>query len=265
MNRRQLFTAAALGFTGGLATVDIASLFSPRPSRPSQDVRYRSGTIVSFDPNTLENVVNVGGTDLTDLPLLGVGEATLLTAGSVVGILVIGDENHGKTYAIIGRLVSPNTPAAEDAIGLLNSQIKAAVVATAESTTSTVNYVDLTTVGPSVTVNVGPSGRVAIIATAAVFSSASNVTNAGFGGLTDVALSGANTSNPDSATILGGLSRLTKSQSAQYTLQFSNSITAAIVLEGLNSGNTTFKLMYRAASSTSGATFSNRTLTVIKL
>ena len=138
---------------------DLASLFGPGPDPASQDLRYRQGTVLTFNEVTLQNTIQVGSTVLTDVPLLGVGEASLLTTGSVVGVLVVGGDT--KQYYITGRIVVPNTPDAADAISLLSVLTTAAETA-ADETTSSTTYTDLGTVGPSVAVTVGPSGRLSI-------------------------------------------------------------------------------------------------------
>lgn len=141
---------------------DLAGLFAAPAAKPSQDMRYRQGTVVTFNPVTLQNTVDVGGTILTDLPLLGVGEATLLVPGSVVGIVSIGSTAAGSdTWAILGRLVVPNTAQASDAVSLLNARTKTAQILDDELTSSG-TYTDLGTFGPSVDVMVGPSGRLSV-------------------------------------------------------------------------------------------------------
>ena len=147
-----------------------AALFAARPSQPSQNLRYRQGIITSWNPVTLENTVNVGGTEMVNLPVLGVAEVDVYSPGDVVGLLVI--ESSGSTgsvmYAIIGQLVIPGTQAATDAINAsLNSRIFTDFIIQGESTLSS-TYTDLETIGPAVTVPVGPSGRILVIATAQI-------------------------------------------------------------------------------------------------
>lgn len=84
--------------------MSLADLFGPEPAGPTQPVAFRQGRIVSINSVTLANTVLVGGTVMTNLPLLG-GEASLLTAGTVVGVAVVGTE--AKTYYIIGKIVKP--------------------------------------------------------------------------------------------------------------------------------------------------------------
>ena len=243
---------------------DLASLFAAPPEQPSHDVRYRQGTIVAFNPITLENTVLVGGTTLANLPLLGVGEATLLVPGAVVGIQVVGDAV--KEYVIVGRIVKPNTADAADAMSLLNSQIYTDFILTDESTTS-VPYTDLATVGPRVTVPVGPSGRILVLASAQMNGTtpAGNPTNGD--SRINLEFSGANTESPTDLTRLLGIWALSISSPAT-NLQYVRAvmITAQAVFEGLNPGNTTITLKYRNGwGGANTVSFARRTLTVIKL
>lgn len=93
---------------------DIAALFGDPPEQPSQDVRFRQGLIVTFNKDTLENTVNVGGTVLTNLTVLSSGEVRLLVAGAVVEIVVVGSST--KTMYITGRILKPGTPEAASAV-----------------------------------------------------------------------------------------------------------------------------------------------------
>lgn len=77
------------------------------PPGPSQNLRYRQGTIRSFNQSTLANVVRVGNSDLANLPLIGVENTTHLDAGVVVALAVIESETGLTTYGILGRLRQP--------------------------------------------------------------------------------------------------------------------------------------------------------------
>ena len=244
---------------------DLADLFVAAPDPPSQDVRFRQGVIVTFDQVTLENTVLVGGTVLANLPLLGVGEATLLVPGAVVGIMSVGAT--AKTMFIIGRAVVPNTADAADAIGLLNSQIYTDFIITGENCTST-TYTDLATVGPRVIVPIGASGRILIIATAQIqWVSSTGATTIGDGRF-DVEFTGANSRTPTEAVDpLVGLNSLTVTVSAgTNTSVLIASTTSQAVFDGLNPGDTTITMKYRkSVAATSNPDFFRRTLTVFKL
>lgn len=245
---------------------DLVSLFANPPDPPSQDVRFRQGTIVTFNQITLQNTVLVGGEVLTDLPLLGVGEATLLVSGAVVGIMVVGDA--AKTMFITGRIVTPNTPDAANAVALLNSQIFASTILTGETCSST-TYTDLATVGPQVVVPVGPSGRILIVASAQIQWTTTAAANTNNDGRFDVEFAGANTRSPNEASdplvgvvkdqiIIGGGGT---NSTARIT-----TVTAQAVFAGLNTGNTTITMKYRdSQAGTNPCDFFRRTLTVFKL
>lgn len=93
---------------------DLAGLFGDPPEQPSQDVRYRQGVVITFNKDTLENTVNVGGTVLTDLTVLSTGDVRLLIPGAVVGVLAVGTTT--KTLFITGRILIPGTPEAASAV-----------------------------------------------------------------------------------------------------------------------------------------------------
>lgn len=80
---------------------DIVPLFDP--SAPA--VRFRQGQIVAWDPATGSNTIDVGGSTLTDVPILNTGEAIALKAGHIVCML-----GQGMSWFIIGRVTPPNDP-----------------------------------------------------------------------------------------------------------------------------------------------------------
>lgn len=240
-------------------TDDLSTLFLPPPAGPASPLDYRQGAIVAFNPITLQNTVNVGGTELTDLPLLGVGEATLLTAGSVVGLVSIGGPV--KTLAIVGRLVYPDTDQARDAVALLSSNTKADTIGTQEPRSST-SYGDLATVGPQVTVTVKHTGRLLVTISYGIQALAA----ATFGGSATIEMSGANNLTADDAANVEHFhARHWHSVSAgTYTQQ--DSPCASKVFEGLLPGETVITMKYRSiVGGAPDADFSRRTLTVIAL
>jgi hypothetical protein len=244
---------------------DLVTLFTADPAAPSQDVRFRQGEIVTFNPVTLANTVLVGGTVLANLPLLGVGEATLLVPGAVVGILVVGDA--AKTYFITGRIVTPGTADATNAVSLLNSQIYTDHISTGETCSSS-TYGDLATVGPRVTVPVGPSGRILIIATAQIQWATAALATTNGDGRFDVEFTGANNRTPNEVVDpLVGVLQLTMITSAGTNAEASvASLTTQAVFSGLNPGDTVITMKYRrAAAATQNTDFFRRTLTVFKL
>lgn len=225
---------------------DLTDLFTPPPPGPAQAVSYRQGTVIAFDKFTLANTIRVGGTDLTDLPILGVGETTMLGPGDVVGILVV-----GSTLAILGQLVIPNTTAAFDAISLPSSNTYTANVNTAQSTTST-TWTDLATVGPTISnVRIGPSGRCLVFISATM-----NILSAPEGGSMGYDITGATTLGPsDQGRDLAHYGSTGASLSA----------TRLVLQEGLNTGLHTFTAKYFYGGGAGSISFSFRNLTVMAL
>ena len=237
---------------------DLADLFGPPPAGPSQAVRYRQGVITAFNPATLENTVSVGGAILTDVAMLGVAEAASLTVGSVVGLLLLGDVNGATTWTIVGRIVTPNTPDAIEAITQLARNVRSAEVTTSESPGSLNVWLDLATLGPFVQITVGASRAVVVIASAIVALTDTGVlSEAGFFGLT---ASGVNTIDPNTSGLPAGQAQIVKSAVGQ-TLTVT--VAAQWTLTGLTPGDTTFGLKYIANGGTPA--FAARNITVIVL
>src|SRR6185295_18946140 len=244
---------------------DLAPLFAEPPEQPSQDWRFRQGVIVAFNQITLQNTVLVGGTRMTDLPLLGVGEATLLVPGAVVGIPSVGDST--KTMFIAGLVVTQNTADAASATALLNSQIYTDFVVTGE-TCSSATYGDLATVGPRVTVPVGASGRILVVATAQIQWTGATLPNTQGDGRFDVEFTGANTRTHDEAVdpLVGILDLVVATTAGNNGTFMAVSTTTQAVFGSLNPGNTTITMKYRRSAAASQDTqFFRRVLTVFKL
>jgi len=82
-------------------TDDMAPLYR----RGGPGVRFRQGVVLAWDPATGANTIDLGGSSVTDVPILNTGEAIALRAGHVVGLL-----GQGKSWFIIGRVTPPNDP-----------------------------------------------------------------------------------------------------------------------------------------------------------
>jgi hypothetical protein len=80
---------------------NLAPLFGAGPP----GVRFRQGTILTWNANTGENTVDLAGGVLTNVPILNTGEAVALKAGHVVGLL-----GQGTSWFIVGRVTPPNDP-----------------------------------------------------------------------------------------------------------------------------------------------------------
>jgi hypothetical protein len=84
-----------------MITDNLAPLFDSGPP----GVRFRQGTILTWDPNTGANTVDMGGGTLTNVSILNTGEAIALKAGHVVGLI-----GQGSTWCLLGRVTPPNDP-----------------------------------------------------------------------------------------------------------------------------------------------------------
>ena len=82
-------------------TDDLAPLFDPG----APGVRFRQGTIVSWNAATGSNLIDIGGSTLTDVPILNTGEAIALKTGHIVCLL-----GQGMAWFIIGRVTPPGDP-----------------------------------------------------------------------------------------------------------------------------------------------------------
>lgn len=136
-----------------------------------------------------------------------------------------------------------------DAAYVAKADAATALVTPPESTASG-TYTDLTTVGPTVTVTVGASGRVRVEISAWLSSNTANGT-----AFMDFAASGGNT------RAAGTLDSTLFAGSAYAGQQFS--MTKSYILTGLAAGSTTFTAKYSASGGT--ASFQNRRIIVTPL
>ena len=161
-NKRTVALLTYAAITAMMITAAATAVRRPRTEAPSQDVRYRQGTVIAFNPVTLENTVDVGGTAMVNLQVLGVADAAALRPGAVVGLVAVESSRGITTYAILGRLVTPGSPGATDTITATSQRIYTDTVATNEGTSSG-SFTDLATIGPAVTATIGASGRALVI------------------------------------------------------------------------------------------------------
>lgn len=220
------------------------------PAGPALPVQFRQGVIMSFNRLTLENTVRVGGTVLTNLPILGVGETAALSVDDVVAVLVI-----GRSMAILGQMVVPGTSAAETAISLLSANTYSASADDTETEATVAAWHDLASPGPVVeNVVIGPSGRCLVYITAAltVVGGTSGSVNMGYeiSGATAVAAG----ANPQYLAYSG-------------TANTGISATCVASQSGLNAGTHTFTAKYQSPVLAGGAQarYNNRNLTVVAL
>jgi hypothetical protein len=225
---------------------ELDPLFEPPDAGSARPMSYRQGRILTFNKITLQNTVLVGTTVFTDLPLLGIAEATTLEPGDAVGLMALPGE-----YAILGQMVRPNTPDAATAISALSSNIYSATVATFEQTNSGI-YTDLATLGPTLqNVRIGTTGRCLVILSAII-----NVGTVASGGEMGYAITGATTVSPGD---------IGHSVSEYAAANIANARTAVYLRSGLNAGLHTFTAKYLYGGGASSAGFSFRNITVVAL
>lgn len=235
---------------------DLVPFLAPKPT---SGVGFRQGVIVTWDTNTAENTVLVGGQLMTNLPVLNTSEAAILAADDVVGILTF-----GNTWAIMGRFTIPGTPEAASSLSSLRTQSQD--VSASESTTSS-TLTDLATYGPEVEINVGPSGRVLVILSAIMTfevlrGSAINTS----GAYMAYAMSGANTASAVELRALYGSIRYDSLQAGGFdtNVECIQGVSRVMLREGLNPGLTTFTAKYRRDTG-GNVSFSNRNVTVMAI
>lgn len=232
---------------------------------PAQSVGFRTGSIVFFNSLTLENIINVGGTHVFNLPLLGVAEYSTMVAGATVGLLQIRSDNGTTSYAIMGRFVSPGTQAAIDSLNALNDRMYAAdnLGGTIGSTNST-TYVDFGQ-GPVVSgIRIGPSGRALVILGCNINS---GTTEGSTGGEMTVAISGATTRGASSDYAYRAQAAIFGNTPSTVTVDttFNDRACMVSIVHGLTPGVHAFTAWYAADSSSSTVTFSDPVVAVLAL
>ena len=226
------------------------------PPGPAQEVAYRQGVILYFNPVTGSNVVQIGSTEMRDLPLQGVADVASLVRGAVVSLLAIRSTQGLVTYTILGRLVRPNTTEYTDAITLVSQRIYSDTVADAETTTS-ITYADLGTPGPEVTAQIGVSGRALVLVTAAFQNTLADTTIRSANVV--YAVSGATTVTPVDVSRGAYLQSKVGTSTGETGARFS-----AASLIDLNPGPNTFTVKY-ASGNGEVVGFSDRNITVFAL
>jgi hypothetical protein len=257
MKRRSLFAVAATALLSGdaMRSDDLVPILG---KKTPPGVGYRQGVIVSYNQNTAENVVLVDGSLVENIPILNTSEAALLAADDVVGIMTV-----GGTWAILGRFTYPGTPEAVSALSSLRTQ---SVDETAAETTTSGSFTDLATVGPTASINVGPSGRVLVIVSADFQGEAPRGSTLNTGGAwMGYTMSGANTASAiDRYSAKCAIQYDNVSTSFITTLRINTAMSRVTLREGLNTGNTTFTAKYKRDTAGT-ASFSNRNITVMAL
>ncbi|XVU25816.1 hypothetical protein ACQPZJ_01790 [Actinoplanes sp. CA-054009] len=224
-------------------------------------VGFRQGVIVSWSQETAENVVLVGGTLMSNLPILNTSEAAILAEGDVVGILTA-----GATWGILGRFTIPGSAEAVSALSALRMQSD--TVTSSQDTTNT-DPTDLATPGPEVSIVVPSTGRLLVMVSAYVdvVAAASSVTGIVTGsGFMGWQMSGANSLSSGANRSLQAQFRYVSSLSGGLQTEFDMRVgaTRAALVQGLTPGLTTITAKYWTSSNTA-ATFAQRNLTVLAI
>lgn len=234
-----------------------------------------TGSILLVDANGQTNTrLQVGGINGRGFHLTADGVAVVNIVGNLIGgvaewtisgdgvvtnvadntlwsnaALEIAADRTGDIYLPRSNRLSAGSTITDASGKAISYAVSAAAVATEESTASA-SYADLTTAGPAVTVNVGPSGEAKVEFTAQVTPSASGVY-----GLVAPEVSGATTVAADDTR-----SALYMAHGAGTRGQAS----AVLVLTGLTPGANTITLKYKHANGGT-ASFRRRSLVVTPL
>lgn len=118
---------------------DLSGILAAAANPSSPAVSFRQGTVTLWDGSTGQNIVNVGGTDVHDLPCLNIGDFVTLIPGDVVGLLRV-----GATYMILGRIVPPEPPDVNRAVVAFDVQSGFAANITLTPTEATLTSCTLT-------------------------------------------------------------------------------------------------------------------------
>lgn len=126
-------------------------------------VSFRKGTIIEFDENTGESVVEVGGTNIVALAMLGIAEVATYEVGASVGVLVV-DTGGSQSWFVLGRIARPDTDAYRKALLRQGDATQTDFDGSTGTVVGVASYIDLSpgTIGPRVVVNVGVSGKLLV-------------------------------------------------------------------------------------------------------
>lgn len=211
-----VLTCIFVAVGGGIFVADTAGAIAQAGKTGGSTLRYC--TVKAFDPASGTLTITVAGTDYSKVPY---NPAYLPLIGDTVAVM-----NTGATWYVMGSTTNV----------LARTLPVAASVDTFEQLAGTGgSMVDLPTVGPSVTVMVGASGRVLVSVSVNIQPYEQSY------GFAAVALSGANTltadANPD--FVVGF-------NPADIAIFSTISAAGTTLMTGLNPGLTTFKLRYSA-------------------
>lgn len=245
----------------------------------STPTRFAQGTVLSWDPDTAGNEIEVHGVTLRNLPVIGSTDILVTRPGDRVIVQSSAPSGGAATYWIAGRLVIPNTDAVERSIEFLRTdlakQISAQIFAERISSATEVlpgdrpvfsTFGDLELVGSS-TPSPGPAvmAEISDARRALVFLTAQITAPAPIqgGGDMSVEITGSSTIAPSQA--FRSLSTVLSDSNGGTTL-FQQATAIALITEsdGLNAGPNVFTAKYQDPTGTApAAQFANRNITVI--
>jgi hypothetical protein len=220
-------------------------------------VRYGQGTLVEWNPDTFENVVEWRGGRLVNRPVRSAAQAIGFTSGISVGLLgVIPPGGGAESWWIDGQIITPGTGAAEQAIAFMTSSLASAVAAGvlgARFYSHSIPLIDGTVTNPGSTytaangpeltgVDVSDSGLCLLKITARVACQINQPNGVAAGGWMSVAVSGATTRSPADDDAL----EHDITGPAADVIASSVQATRLVLLEGLNPGLHTISARYRS-------------------
>lgn len=255
-SQSEIYSVSGWAVTGTL--FDIGAEGNGGPAWTFARLQY--GTDVPLTTDSFS--VTMGGSGAaTTVAIDGYGDTPITSPGGTATDIVSAVFNNNAFVAFGSGVVPPQARIIALDISLPGSMYSwsffdsgpvagpaAGYVATQEKTT-TATYADLTTPGPEVTVNIGPSGLAMVFIYGDIYGSGTNVGWMGF------QLSGANTQAADDSYAI-----MQRSTTSSQTLD--GTIGAPFLLTELASGATTFEAKYRTNGT---ASFQYRRIAVIPL
>lgn len=154
------------------------------PAEPG--LQFSQGVVLEWNPETFENKVEWKKITLTNVPVLSGPDALTYQAGDVLALLGWNPGGGLGSWWIIGRVITPGAGAGAKAIDWMTSSLGAALAKSVlaagiqidtnvrQSSTTTENvWLDLDFAGspdpgPSVEVEIGPSGKCLVICSARI-------------------------------------------------------------------------------------------------
>lgn len=218
---------------------------SSAPEAGPPQFSRRRGKVLSWDPFTMHNAIEVDGVTYEDIPCLNVIDSVTMMPNDRVEIITFS----GLWY-VLGRIVAPGTEDAERSIKYVQG------VSAYESGGSggpSTSYGDLSVggFGPAVTFDVPPSGQVWVgISGHFSLSAVGGGTNNSVTQYMSFELSGANNLAPDDDWSI--FATAAYSGSSTPGISYNASHSDEFFLTGLAPGATSFVAKYRSATSGTG-------------